>query len=80
MANKWIKHVMAVRRSTGGRGKSFKEILKLAKKTYKRSPSVGKKKHRTRKHKRTHHRRKRHTRKHHTRKHKRRRRRRRRRR
>ena len=26
MANKWIKHVMAVRASAGGHGKSFKEI------------------------------------------------------
>ena len=70
--NPWIKHVMETRRRHTG--KSFKEILKLAKKTYKRSPPVGKKKRRTHKRKHTRHRRRRKRR--HTRKHKRRRRRR----
>jgi len=60
MVNKWMQHVKDVR--AGNPGKSLKDILKMAAKTYKRSPKTEekkKKKHRTRKvhHKKRHHRR-----------------------
>ena len=42
MGNPWIDHVMATKRKHSG--KSFKEILKMAKKTYKKSPTDHKKK------------------------------------
>lgn len=51
MGNPWIDHVMATKRKHSG--KSFKEILKMAKKTYKKSPTVHKKKtHKRKTHKR----------------------------
>ena len=43
MGNPWIAHVKTV--SKANKGKSFKEILKMAKKTYKRSPGIQKKVH-----------------------------------
>ena len=64
--NAWMKHVMSER--SRHPGKSFKDVLKLAKKTYKKSPVEKKgptrKRRRRRKGKHTRHRRrKRHTRK-----------------
>ncbi len=47
MVNAWMAHVKTV--SAANKGKSLKEILKMAKKTYKRSPGVVHKK----KHKKT---------------------------
>lgn len=67
MGNPWIDHVMATKRKHSG--KSFKEILKMAKKTYKKSPTVHKKKtHKRKTHKRKTHKRKSHKRKTHKRK------------
>ena len=43
--NPWIEHVMQTRKAAGNKGKSFKEILKIAKKTYKKSPAAHKKAH-----------------------------------
>ena len=43
MGNPWIEHVMKTRRANAG--KSFKEILQMAKKTYKKSPAAQKKVH-----------------------------------
>jgi len=54
MGNPWINHVMATKRKH--RGKSFKDILKMAKKTYKKSPTAHKKK----AHKKTAHKKKAH--------------------
>jgi|UniRef100_A0A6C0C686 hypothetical protein len=59
MGNPWIAHVKTV--SKANKGKSFKEILKMAKKTYKRSPGIQKKVHK-KKHMKT--RRKTHKKKH----------------
>ena len=65
--NAWMKHVMSER--SRHPGKSFKDVLKLAKKTYKKSPvekgePTRKRRRRRRKGKHTRHRRrKRHTRK-----------------
>jgi hypothetical protein len=54
MGNPWINHVMATKRKH--RGKSFKDILKMAKKTYKKSPTAHKKKaHKKKAHKKTAH-------------------------
>ena len=54
MGNPWINHVMATKRKH--RGKSFKDILKMAKKTYKKSPTAHKKKaHKKTAHKKTAH-------------------------
>lgn len=41
MVNRWLVHVKAV--AAGNKGKGLKEILKMAKKTYKKSPGVHKK-------------------------------------
>jgi hypothetical protein len=43
MGNPWMDHVKTV--SAANKGKGLKEILKMAKKTYKRSPGVHKKAH-----------------------------------
>jgi len=51
--NPWIEHVMQTRKAAGNKGKSFKEILKIAKKTYKKSPAAHKKAHK-KSHKKTH--------------------------
>jgi hypothetical protein len=72
MPNPWLVHVKKV--STNNKGKGLKEILKMAKKTYKKSPGVHKKarkkkrkkthKKRKTKHRRTKHRRTKHRKKH----------------
>ena len=41
MVNRWLVHVKQV--SKDNKGKGLKEILKMAKKTYKKSPDVHKK-------------------------------------
>ena len=51
MGNPWMDHVKTV--SKANKGKGLKEILKMAKKTYKRSPGVHKKVHK-KKHRKTH--------------------------
>jgi len=79
MVNRWLVHVKAV--AAGNKGKGLKEILKMAKKTYKKSPGVHKKerkkthrkrRRKTHKKRKTKHHKKRKTRKRKTRKHKRR--------
>lgn len=35
MANKWIEHLKKVGRENKGKGLSFKEIIKIAKESYK---------------------------------------------
>ena len=72
MTNPWLVHVKKV--SITNKGKGLKEILKMAKKTYKKSPGVHKKAHKKKrrkthkkrktKHRRTKHRRTKHRRKH----------------
>ena len=61
MVNKWMEHVKSVR--AGNPGKSLKDILKMAKKTYKKSPV-------TKAAKKHHHKTKRHHKKHHKKHHK----------
>ena len=61
MGNPWIDHVMKTRSAHAG--KSFKEILKMAKKTYKKSPAAHKKVYKKKTHKRKTHKRKTHKRK-----------------
>jgi hypothetical protein len=56
MTNSWMTHVKSVSKANKGIG--LKEILKMAKKTYKKSPGVHKKTHKKRK---TKHRKKRKT-------------------
>ena len=60
MVNKWMEHVKSVR--AGNPGKSLKDILKMAKKTYKKSPVTKAAKKHYRKTKRHH---KKHHKKHH---------------
>ena len=36
MANKWLDHVKKVKKEKGSKDLSFKEVLKKAKKTYKK--------------------------------------------
>lgn len=43
MPNLWIEHVKKVRNAN--KGKTLKEILKMAKKSYKKKPGVKKQKH-----------------------------------
>jgi hypothetical protein len=77
MTNPWLVHVKKV--SASNKGKGLKEILKMAKKTYKRSPGVHKKAHkkthrkkRRKTHKKRKHRKKRRKTRRKSRKHKRR--------
>jgi len=77
MVNRWLIHVKQV--SKDNKGKGLKEILKMAKKTYKRSPGVHKKAHkkthrkkRRKTHKKRKHRKKRRKTRRKSRKHKRR--------
>ena len=65
MANAWMTHVKQTMRKHPG--KKLKDVLKLAAKTYKKSPKVGKKKGRTHR-RRTHSRRRKHKRRHRRRK------------
>ena len=55
MVNLWMKHVKEV--GAANKGKSLKEILKMAKKTYKKSPvtKAVKKHHKTKRHHKKHH-------------------------
>jgi len=49
MVNKWIEHVKSV--SKANKGKTFKEILIMAKKTYKKNNTTLSKSHKSKSHK-----------------------------